>query len=41
MKDASLPIYTVLPALRKALGTHRTVVLQAPPGAGKSTLLPL
>lgn len=41
MKDVSLPIYTVLPALRKALDTHRTAILQAPPGAGKSTLLPL
>lgn len=41
MCKASLPIYTVLPALRKALNTHRTAILQAPPGAGKSTVLPL
>lgn len=41
MSDASLPIYTVLPALRKVLDSHRTALLQAPPGAGKSTVLPL
>ncbi|MCX7803311.1 MAG: ATP-dependent helicase HrpB [Meiothermus ruber] len=41
MSDISLPIYSVLPALQKALDTHRTVILQAPPGAGKSTVLPL
>lgn len=41
MSDTSLPIYSVLPALRKALDTHRTAILQAPPGAGKSTVLPL
>lgn len=41
MSEASLPIYSVLPALRKALDSHRTVILQAPPGAGKSTALPL
>ncbi|MCS7069647.1 MAG: ATP-dependent helicase HrpB [Meiothermus sp.] len=36
-----LPIHEVLPALRKALESHRTAILQAPPGAGKSTVLPL
>lgn len=41
MCKASLPICTVLPALRKTLNTHRTAILQAPPGAGKSTVLPL
>lgn len=41
MSEASLPIHTVLPALRKTLNTHRTAILQAPPGAGKSTVLPL
>lgn len=41
MSEATLPIYQVLPELRKALGSHRTVILQAPPGAGKSTVLPL
>jgi ATP-dependent helicase HrpB len=41
MSEASLPIYSVLPALRKALEAHRTAILQAPPSAGKSTVLPL
>ncbi|GIW36459.1 MAG: ATP-dependent helicase HrpB [Meiothermus sp.] len=41
MSEASLPIYSVLPALRNALRSHRTAILQAPPGAGKSTVLPL
>jgi len=41
MSETSLPIYSVLPALRKALNSQRSVVLQAPPGAGKSTVLPL
>lgn len=41
MSETSLPIYSVLPALRKALRLHRTAILQAPPGAGKSTVLPL
>lgn len=41
MSDTTLPIYSVLPALRRALDAQRTVVLQAPPGAGKSTVLPL
>jgi len=36
-----LPIDEVLLALREALVTHQSVVLQAPPGAGKSTVVPL
>jgi ATP-dependent helicase HrpB len=36
-----LPILDALPALRAALGSHRNVVLEAPPGAGKSTVVPL
>lgn len=39
--DDRLPIYDALPALKRALHDHNTVVLQAPPGAGKSTVLPL
>ena len=38
---SGLPIDEVLPALRAALATHRSAVLQAPPGAGKSTVVPL
>src|SRR6185436_1478952 len=38
---SGLPIDDVLPQLRAALGSHRSVVLQAPPGAGKSTVVPL
>jgi ATP-dependent helicase HrpB len=30
-----------VPALREALATHPSAVLQAPPGAGKSTVVPL
>jgi len=37
----SLPINAALPELRRALATHPSVVLQAPPGAGKSTGVPL
>jgi ATP-dependent helicase HrpB len=37
----ALPIVDVLPELRVALATHRSVVLEAPAGAGKSTLVPL
>ena len=36
-----LPVYDALPALRAALATHGTAVLQAPPGAGKTTVVPL
>jgi ATP-dependent helicase HrpB len=38
---SGLPIDEALPALRAALITHRSAVLQAPPGAGKSTVVPL
>ena len=41
MRESGLPIDDVLPQLRAALGSHRSVVLQAPPGAGKSTVVPL
>ncbi|MEV7086480.1 ATP-dependent helicase HrpB [Streptomyces sp. NPDC093085] len=38
---AALPVRTALPALERALGTHGTAVLCAPPGTGKTTLVPL
>jgi ATP-dependent helicase HrpB len=38
---SGLPIDAALPALREALTTHRSAVLEAPPGAGKSTVVPL
>jgi len=38
---SGLPIDAALPALRDALTTHRSAVLEAPPGAGKSTVVPL
>jgi len=38
---SGLPIDEALPALRAALRTHHSAVLQAPPGAGKSTVVPL
>ena len=38
---APLPIEQVLPALRAALGSGPSAVLQAPPGAGKTTRAPL
>lgn len=41
MLKSGLPIDDLLPALRSALGRHRSAVLQAPPGAGKSTVVPL
>ncbi|UVL66325.1 ATP-dependent helicase HrpB [Pseudomonas sp. B21-031] len=37
----SLPIDTVLPALRQALENRDEAVLEAPPGAGKTTRVPL
>lgn len=37
----TLPIDEVLPQLRRALATHPSAVLQAPPGAGKTTRIPL
>ena len=36
-----LPIFEILPALRRGLVAHPNAVLQAPPGAGKSTVVPL
>lgn len=41
LMPASLPIDTVLPALKVALAGHDAAVLQAPPGAGKTTRVPL
>ena len=35
-----LPIEPVLPAIRAALASSRSLVLHAPPGAGKTTLVP-
>ncbi|MCJ8168465.1 ATP-dependent helicase HrpB [Atopomonas sediminilitoris] len=37
----SLPIESVIPALRAALAARDEVVLEAPPGAGKTTRVPL
>ncbi len=39
--NSGLPIDAALPALREALRTHASAVLEAPPGAGKSTVVPL
>src|SRR5437762_8642754 len=36
-----LPIEPALPALRQALASAGTAVLQAPPGAGKTTRVPI
>ena len=41
MRDQHLPITDQLPAIHRALESHRALVLQAEPGAGKSTVLPL
>ncbi|MBW3628343.1 MAG: ATP-dependent helicase HrpB [Gemmatimonadetes bacterium] len=38
---SDLPIEAAVPALRHALGSGRSAVLQAPPGAGKTTRVPL
>ena len=38
---SSLPVRTVLPAVRSALAGEGRAVLQAPPGAGKTTGVPL
>lgn len=37
----TLPIYEVMPAVRKHLTATNTLIVHAPPGAGKSTALPL
>lgn len=41
MYHADLPIHAALPALRAALSSCTSAVLQAPPGAGKTTVVPL
>ena len=41
MGATGLPIEDCIPALRDALATRGTAVLQAEPGAGKSTVVPL
>jgi ATP-dependent helicase HrpB len=41
LRPSGLPIDEALPALRDALRTRTSAVLQAPPGAGKSTVVPL
>src|ERR1700743_2682283 len=41
MLTSDLPIGGVLSALREALVSNPSAVLQAPPGAGKSTVVPL
>jgi ATP-dependent helicase HrpB len=41
MFPSGLPIDAVLPALRAALASKQSAILQAPPGAGKSTVVPL
>ncbi len=38
---SGLPIDEILPALRSALATGRSAVVEAPPGAGKSTVVPI
>ena len=37
----TLPIDSLLPALRDALSARHEAVLEAPPGAGKTTRVPL
>ncbi len=37
----SLPIYEIIPDLKRHFLTHNNAVLQAPPGAGKTTVVPL
>ncbi|MCC5929660.1 MAG: ATP-dependent helicase HrpB [Cyclobacteriaceae bacterium] len=39
--NSSLPITDIVPAIRKYLSDHNTLIVNAPPGAGKSTALPL
>lgn len=36
-----LPVAAAIPALKQALSSNSTAVLEAPPGAGKTTLVPL
>ncbi|NLF39119.1 ATP-dependent helicase HrpB, partial [bacterium] len=41
MYHADLPIHAALPALKAALSSCTSAVIQAPPGAGKTTVVPL
>lgn len=36
-----LPIYEIIPEVKKKISLHNSLVLQAPPGAGKTTVIPL
>ncbi len=36
-----LPIYEIIPEVKKKISSHNSLVLQAPPGAGKTTVVPL
>ncbi|NVJ90742.1 MAG: DEAD/DEAH box helicase, partial [Methylocystaceae bacterium] len=36
-----LPVKETFPALKNALSSTKTAILEAPPGAGKTTLVPL
>jgi len=38
--DSTFPIAELLPRIRKSLGAHPRLVLEAPPGAGKTTQVP-
>lgn len=37
----TLPIYKIIPDVKKQISSHNSLVLQAPPGAGKTTVVPL
>lgn len=39
--NSDLPIIEIVPAIRRHLVEHNTLIVNAPPGAGKSTMLPL
>lgn len=38
---STLPIYEIIPEVKKKISSHPSLVLQAPPGAGKTTVVPL
>ena len=38
---STLPIYEIIPKLKKEISSYDSLVLQAPPGAGKTTVVPL
>ncbi len=38
---SKLPIYEIIPKLKKDMSQNNNLVLQAPPGAGKTTVVPL